>query len=156
MVVGKAIPRKTRGESTTDKGHQGFEALMKAFRPLSVWILFLAAPTGCSTEQKEISRQSSPNQKLVAVLMESMTGGAAGSVHEDIYLNDQGIPLNREKPVFSAVGCDRVSFEWANDYTLQIHYETTCVVNQFTNRWFRPSDVAARRPVPIEIILVRG
>jgi hypothetical protein len=80
----------------------------------------------------------------------------ADSVREDIYVNDQGVPLNLDKPIFSALGCDRVSFEWLNDYTLKIHYETTCVINQFTNRWYRPSDVAVGRPNPIEIILIRS
>jgi hypothetical protein len=69
---------------------------------------------------------------------------------------DQGVPLNLDKPVFSAVGCDGVSFDWVNDYTLQIHYETTCFINQFTNRWSRPSDVVVGRANPIEIILVRS
>jgi hypothetical protein len=120
----------------------------------SIWLLTGLA--GCSSEQKELGRQVSPNQKLVAVLMESTLKDAAGSVREDIYVNDQGVPLNLDKPVFSAVGCDRVSFDWANDYTLQIHYEMTCVINQFTNRWYRPSDVAVGRSNPIEIILVRS
>jgi hypothetical protein len=126
---------------------------MKAIYFFGTSMLLLAA---CSAEQKELGRQTSPNQKLVAVLMESITDGNGGSVHEDVYVNDQGIPLNLDKPVFSAVSCDRVSFEWPNDYTLQIHYETTCVINQFTNRWYRPSDVAVGRPNPIEIILVRS
>jgi hypothetical protein len=111
---------------------------------------------GCAPEQKEVRRQVSPNQKIVAVLMESMTGDAAGSLHEDIYLNDQGLPLNLDKPVFSAAGCDRVTFEWMNDYTLQIHYETTCAIRHFTNRWDRPSNIAAGKPNPIEIILIRN
>jgi hypothetical protein len=119
-------------------------------------ILLIVGLAACSPEQKELRRQISPNQKLVAVLMESVTGGAGGAVHEDIYVNDQGLPLNLDKPVFSAEGCDHVSFEWVNDYTLQIHYETVCVINQFTNRWSRPSDVAAGRPNPIEIVLIRN
>jgi hypothetical protein len=127
---------------------------MKALTALGAMLL-LVGLAGCSAEQKELRRQVSPNQKLVAVLMESILKDAAGSVREDIYVNDQGVPLNLDKPVFSAVGCDRVSFEWANDYTLQIHYETTCVINQFTNRWSRPSDVAVGRPNPIEIVLIR-
>jgi hypothetical protein len=129
---------------------------MKKLLALGASILLLVGPAGCSGEQKELSRQISPNQKLVAVLMESIPKGTAGAVHEDIYLNDQGIPLNLDKPVFSAVGCDRLSFDWPNDYTLQIHYETSCAIGQFTNRWFRPSDLAAGRPIPVEIILVRG
>jgi hypothetical protein len=130
--------------------------LMKKLAALGASILLLVGLASCSAERKEISRQSSPDQKLVAVLMESVTGGGAdGSVHEDIYLNDQGVALNLDKAVFSAVGCDRLSFDWVNDYTLQIHYERTCAIGQFTNRWFRPSDLAAGRPNPVEIILIR-
>jgi hypothetical protein len=108
----------------------------------------------CSAEQRELHRQTSPNQKLVAVFMESIAD-TAGSVRANVYINDRGVPLNLDKPIFSAVGCDGMSFEWLNDYTLQIHYERTCVVNQFTNRWFRPSDLAVGRPVPVEIVLMR-
>jgi len=129
---------------------------MKKLFALCISILLLVGLESCSAEQKEINRQSSPNQKLVAVLMESMLNDAAGSVREDIYVNDRSLPLNPDKPVFSAVGCDHVSFGWVNDYTLQIRYETVCVINQFTNRWYRPSDVAVGRPNPIEIILTRG
>lgn len=119
----------------------------------SAAILLLAAVCGCSADQKEVGRQISPNQKLVAVLTESMTGGSIG---ENIYLNDQGLPLNLDKAVFGGVGCEHLSFNWANDYTLQIHYETTCAIHQFTNRWYRPSDLAVGRPVPIEIVLIRN
>jgi hypothetical protein len=129
---------------------------MRSIGSRGAWMLLLVGLAGCSAEQRELRRQVSPNQKLVAVLMESTLKDAAGSVHEDIYVNDQGVPLNLDKAVFSAVGCDRVSFEWVNDYTLQIHYETTCVITQFTNRWSRPSDVAVGKPNPIEILLIRG
>jgi hypothetical protein len=128
---------------------------MKVPFTLAASLSLLLGLGGCSGEQKELSRQISPNQKLVAVLMESTIKDAVGSVREDIYVNDQGVPLNLDNPVFSAVGCDRLSFEWANDYTLQIHYETTCAITQFTNRWSRPSDVAVGRPNPIEIVLIR-
>jgi hypothetical protein len=129
---------------------------MKLLFPVAVAMLLLASVVGCSAEQKELRRIVSPDQKLVAVLMESILNDSAGSVREEIYVNDQGVPLNLEKPVFSAVGCDRVSFDWPNYYTLLIHYEATCVINQFTNRWSRPSDVAAGRPNPIEIVLIRN
>lgn len=126
---------------------------MKKHAALVTSILVFVLLESCSTDQKEVGRQISPNRKLVAVLTESMAGEA---VREDIYLNDQGVPRNLDRPVFSGVGCDHLSFNWANDYTLQIHYETTCAINQFTNRWFRPSDLAVGRPVPVEIILVRN
>jgi hypothetical protein len=128
---------------------------MSTLPSLAASILIMAGLAACSAEQKELGRQISPNQKLVAVLMESIARDAAGSVRENIYVNDQGIPLNRDNPVFSAVGCDHLSFEWENDYTLRIHYETTCAIVHFTNRWDRPSDVAVGRPNPIEIVLVR-
>jgi hypothetical protein len=128
---------------------------MKTLASLRFAVLLLIGLASCSEERKEVNRHISPNQQLVAVLMESATSGAARLVQEDIYLNDQGIPLNLDKPVFRGTGCERLSFEWANDYTLQIHYETTCSISQFTNRWFRPSDVAAGHPVPVEIILIR-
>jgi hypothetical protein len=129
--------------------------LVRKFGALGASILLVLGLESCSAEQKELDRRSSPNHKIVAVLMESLLKDAAGSVQENIYMNDQGLPLNLDKPVFSAVGCDHVSFEWLNDYTLQVHYETVCVINQFTNRWSRPSDVAVGRPNPIEIILIR-
>jgi hypothetical protein len=134
----------------------GPKTYMNLLASLAALMLLFAGIAGCSAEQKELRRQVSPNQKLVAVLMESFLKDAAGAVQENIYVNDQGLPLNLDKPVFSAVGCDHVAFEWVNDYTLQIHYETVCVINQFTNRWSRPSDVAVGRPNPIEIILIRG
>jgi hypothetical protein len=123
---------------------------------LAASIPLLVGLGSCSAERKELTRHSSPNQKLIAVLMESMAGSAAGSVREDIYISDQGVPLNLDKSVFSAVGCDQLSFNWANDYTLEIHYESTCAIGQFTNRWFRPADLAVGRPVPIEIVLIRN
>jgi hypothetical protein len=129
---------------------------MKPLTSLGASILLLVGLASCSVERRELNRHSSPNQKLVAVLMESMTGGAAGSIYEDIYISDQGVPLNRDNPIFGAVGCDRLSFDWVNDYTLEIHYESTCAIRQFTNRWFRPTDLAVGRPVPVEIILIRG
>ena len=129
---------------------------MRTLVALGASILLLAGLESCSAGQKELERRVSPNQKLVAILMESVSGGAAGSLHEEIYVNDQGVPLNRDKPVFSGVGCDRLSFDWANDFTLRIHYETTCAIAHFTNRWSRPSDVAVGRPNPIEIILIRN
>ena len=129
---------------------------MKKLAALGTSILLLFVLESCSAEQKELRRQTSPNQKLVAVLMESILKNSAGSIREDIYVNDRSLPLSLDKPVFSAVGCDQVSLDWANDYTLQIHYETTCIINEFTNRWSRPSDVAVGRPNPIEIVLIRN
>jgi hypothetical protein len=119
-------------------------------------VLLLAPIAGCTADQRELKRQSSPNNKLIAVLMESAGRGDSDPLRQNLYLNDAGLPLSLDKPVFSAEGCDRLSFEWVNDYTVQIHYETTCAISHFTNRWYRPSDLAVGKPVPIEIVLIRG
>ena len=127
----------------------------RAFLSLGTAMLVLTGLGGCSPEHRTISRWDSPNHKLVAFLVESVAGGE-GSVREDIYVNDEGLPPNQDNPVFTGVGCSHLSYDWVNDYTLQIHYETTCAISHFTNRWSRPSDVAVGRPNPIEIVLVRS
>ena len=134
-------------------------------KPVKIlWGLWLCVPllvglAGCSPDQTrtELGRQISPNQRLVAVLTETLTGGTPGSVVEDLYLGDQGTPFNLENPVFTASGCSSgLSIAWRNDYTVEIHYPSTCAISAFTNRWYRPSDLQVGRPNPIEIILVRA
>jgi len=49
---------------------------MKTLLALGASILLLVELAGCSAEQKELRRQVSPNQHLVAVLMESGGPGA--------------------------------------------------------------------------------
>jgi hypothetical protein len=150
-VVGRnTVSQSVAGDFISREGRDTF---MKRLCTRGAGILLVAAVCGCAAEHKEVGRQISPNQKLVAVLTDSMDGE---SVREDIFLNDQGLPLNLDKPIFSGLGCDHLSFDWANEYTLQIHYETTCSISHFTNRWFRPSDLAVGRPVPIEIVLIRN
>ena len=88
--------------------------------------------------------------------MESVTGQGSGSLRDELYVGEKGVPLSLDKPIFSALSCDGVSYSWVNDYTLQIRYQTTCAITHFTNRWDRRSNIAAGRPNPIEVILVRG
>ena len=126
--------------------------------PLVVGLVGLVGLAGCSPEQtrSELGRQISPNQKLVAVLTETLIGGSSGGIYEDLYLGDQGIPFKLDNPVFTASGCSSgLSFAWLNDYTIEIHYPSTCAINSFTNRWYRPSDLQVGWRNPIEIILVR-
>jgi len=90
---------------------------------------------------------------LAAFLVESMAG-RDGSIHQDIYIHDEALPPGLKDSVFGGTGFDHLSYRWASDYTLEIHYDTTCTILKFTNRWSRPSDVAAGRPNPIEIVLI--
>lgn len=131
---------------------------MNTVRDLCLCMSLLAGLSACSPDQtrSELGRQISPNQKLVAVLTETLVGGTPGGVYENLYLGDQGIPFELENPVFTAASCSGLSFSWLNDYTIEIHYPLTCAINSFTNRWYRPSDLQVGWRNPIEIILVRG
>lgn len=122
----------------------------------SIGIGILAATmAACSADHRELSRHISPDQKLVAVLMESGRKDAP-EVTDELYLNDQGQPLQLDKPVLTARHCDGLSLSWLNEYTVEVRYPTPCAIDHFTNRWQRPSDVAAGHENPIEIILLRS
>ena len=110
---------------------------------------------GCSVDRREIARSSSPNHMLVAVHIEAMGGGAAGFVAEEIYINEQSDPAERKHPILSASHCEVLSLGWLDDRTLQVHYSVPCSINQFTNRWYVPSELAHGSASPVEIILVR-
>lgn len=117
--------------------------------------ILLATAAACSADHRELVRHISPDQKLVAVLVESGRKDAS-EVTEELYLNDQGQPLQLDKPVLTARHCDGLSFAWLNEYTVEVRYPTPCAIDHFTNRWQRPSDVAAGHENPIEIILLRS
>jgi len=123
----------------------------------SIGIGILAATAAaCSADHRELVRHVSPDQKLVAVLMESGRKDASGPVTDELVLNDQGQPLQLDAPVLTARHCDGLSFSWLNEYTVEVRYPIPCAIDHFTNRWQRPSDVAAGHENPIEIILVRS
>lgn len=116
----------------------------------------IAGLVSCSGGQRsELARLVSPNLKLFAVSMETLSGGTQETLHQDIYVGEQGVPSNLDNPVFSSVGCSGLALAWVNDYTLEIHYPSACAITHFTNRWTRPVDLQVGRANPIEIILVR-
>ncbi len=114
------------------------------------------AVSACSAEHHELIRRISPDQKLVAVLMESGHPDLSDTVTDELYLNDQGLPLQLNNPVLTARHCDGLIFSWLNAYTVEVRYPTACTIDHFSNRWQRPSDVATGHENPIEIILVRS
>jgi hypothetical protein len=118
--------------------------------------ILVATVAACSADHHELVRHISPDQKLVAVLMESGSKDASDLVTDELYLNDQGLPLQLDKPVLTARHCDGLSFAWLNEYTVEVRYPTPCAIDHFTNRWQRPSDVATGHENPIEIILARS
>jgi hypothetical protein len=120
---------------------------------LAVWAI--GTLSSCSADRRELSRSSSPDAKLVAILMES-SGGTEGSVSDELYIDEIRASRELDKPVYSGPHCDGLSFFWTNDYTLEVHYRTPCSISHFTNRWYRPTDLAVGRAIPIEVILIRG
>jgi hypothetical protein len=125
---------------------------------LSVLALFgcsAARLLGCSGDRREIARSSSPDHVLLAVHIEAMGGGAAGFVSEEIYINEQSNSADRKHPILIASHCEVLSLGWLDDRTLQVHYSVPCSINQFTNRWYVPSELAQGSATPVEIILVR-
>jgi hypothetical protein len=120
---------------------------------IGILIPLLAA---CSVDHRELVRHISPDQKLVAVLMESGPKDASQPVTDELYLNDQGLPLQLDKPVLTARHCDGLSFSWLNEYTVEVRYPTPCAIDHFSNRWQRPSDISTGHENPVEIILVRS
>jgi hypothetical protein len=121
------------------------------------FLVLLAAgfASACSAEHHELGRQSSPDQKLVAILIESSARSAQGDISYDLYIDEVRASRDLDKPILSGSACEGLSFYWLNDYTLQVHYPSPCRINRFTNRWFRPSDVAVGKATPFEIILLR-
>src|SRR5277367_3874497 len=109
----------------------------------------------CGVDRREIARSSSPNHQLIAIHIEVMGGGAAGFVAEQIFLNEQSYPTDLKHPFLNASHCERLSFSWPDDHTLQVHYRPPCSINQFTNVWYVPSDLAHGIASSVEIILVR-
>ncbi len=120
-----------------------------------VTVLSALAICGCSVDRRDLASISSPDNRLRATHIETMGGGAAGFVAEEIYLDEQNTPADRKHPILSASHCAVLSLGWLDDDTLQIHYSAPCSINQFTNRWYVPSDLAHGTGTPIEIILVR-
>jgi hypothetical protein len=129
---------------------------MKVSLQLRLLVLLTGVLCACSVDRRELDRHGSPDEKLMAVLVEATTGGAAGAVSYDLYVYEVRASHDLDKPVFTASHCEGLTFSWLNDYTLQLHYQTPCSIEHFTNRWYRPTDVAVGRDVPIEITLVRG
>jgi hypothetical protein len=109
----------------------------------------------CSVDRRELARSSSPDHRLLAIHIEAMGGGAAGFVAEEIYLNEQSGPTDFKHPILDASHCAVLSLGWLDDHTLQVHYAAPCSINQFTNNWYVPSDLAHGTASPVEIILVR-
>jgi hypothetical protein len=104
-------------------------------------------PRGCGC-LRTIERTVSSVKGARSTIKTNASGGRyAVTIHED---------TSRNWGLDFAVRRISGVLDGAEGAASAIHYETTCVINQFTNRWSRPSDVAVGQPNPIEIILIRN
>jgi len=63
----------------------------------------------CAGPKSPIKRQSSPDQRLVAILIES-SAGSADALSYDLFIDEVRASRNLDKPIFSASGCAGISF----------------------------------------------
>jgi hypothetical protein len=119
---------------------------------ISLCVLVLCS---CSMDREEVARSSSPDNRLVAIHVNAMGGGAAGSMAEEIYVVEQGSRYDRENPIFSASHCKIISMQWLNDQTLEIHFDAPCSVHKSQDLLPPRFSVGYQQRPPIEIHLLR-
>jgi hypothetical protein len=90
----------------------------------------------CSSS-RELTRVTSPNRQLDAVLVECMYGGAAGGgVDSNVYIVRKGAPVYVEpnKEIFNADPMTGGELVWRRDHLLEIHYDIA-YIHRFRNVW---------------------
>jgi len=117
-------------------------------------VMFLLVLAGCSVDHAEISRTASPDGQVIAVLVQEVGGGAAGTSKYYVYLTE---PKSGElkHPNFMATGCPGLSVAWIRRGLLQLDYPAQCSIKQFTNLWYSQSDTQNARHASVEIVLAR-
>ncbi len=126
-------------------------ALLRAglFAVTLMWV------ASCSVERSELARVASPDQRTIAVLVREFAGGAAGSSGYYLYLIDAHGKGALDHPTLTATRCEGLSVAWEDNALLQVHYNSTCSIKQFVNRWYSSSDVRDAQLVKVEVVLVR-
>jgi hypothetical protein len=128
---------------------------MKSIPAFGFGALVLMALSACSVDRQERVSGVSPDHQLVAILIEASSGGAIGDTWYELNVNEKLYPRDLKHPVLIASHCEPPPFSWLDNHTIQVHYTLGCTISQFTNIWYKPSDLAHGTVAPIEIILVR-
>ena len=84
----------------------------------------------------EVTRATSPNGQLDAVLVREDGGGAAGGWDWSVYIVAKGNPVvrPRSRSLFNAGTLTDEKIIWTREHLLEIHYDIA-YINQFTNIW---------------------
>jgi hypothetical protein len=84
----------------------------------------------------ELSRVTSPNGQLDAVLTQDLYGGAMGGVDSNIYIVRKGAPVKIDSAptILQADPFTRGRLVWKQDHLLQIYYDVPNI-ERFRNLW---------------------
>lgn len=84
----------------------------------------------------ELSRVTSPNGQLDAVLTQELYGGAVGGVDSNVFIVRKGAPVKMATAhtILQADPFTNAKLVWKQDHLLQIHYDRAHI-EQFRNLW---------------------
>ncbi len=119
---------------------------------LLVCSTILIASCGVQTET-ELARITSPDKKVVALLLQVDPGGGATVAFTTyVYLN-KGCEDVLRHANFEGYSCGPVSIDWKDNKTLQIVYYAGCHIRTFDNQWWARS--GGESPREVELVLKR-
>jgi hypothetical protein len=90
-----------------------------------------------SSKTSEVTRVTSPNGQLDAVLVTHIYGPAGGGgVDFNVYIVPKGVPVHMKagREIFSADPMTGQQLVWKRDHLLEIHYDIA-YINSFRNLW---------------------
>jgi len=106
-------------------------------------------------QPNELSRLTSPDGKVDAVMVRSENGGATVGFYYSIYLVPKGNELARwphsRGPVFTTAAAAGLEMEWGTSKLLEISYKHA-EIEEFINSWHHPRNFNHR----VEILLVKN
>ncbi len=116
---------------------------------VAVLVLIFAS---CGTEIRETERKSSPNARLELVTVESLSGGAAGSLTVTVHMVPKGgKPKGDESTLFAAHHVKDLRMEWIDDRNAIISVDPRTNILHFTNFWYPPPPSYVKDRISIQL-----
>jgi hypothetical protein len=117
-----------------------------------IGVVLLLGACGARTET-ELTRASSPDKQIVALLVQvDPGGGATVGFTNYVYLAQAGQAAGKTAQ-FAGYSCGPMHIEWKESRTLQVTYQPHCHITQFNNEWWTGSDASTAQMV--ELVLKR-
>ncbi len=116
-----------------------FRALLLGFAFLSFGVLAACDRQPVprpGSDVTELSRVTSPNGQLDAVLTQDLYGGAVGGVDSEVYIVRRGAPVKMDTAytILQADPFTKAKLVWKQDHLLQIYYDVAHI-QRFRNLW---------------------